>query len=174
MKTPSAIIGVIFLSASVLAAEQSPLTKLRAGPFSIAVSEDGRPGELEGLNGKVLHVTAGTGEVRYGALRRSLDKQAEVNRAADRVTVKYRLPGEPEIHVHVTYRLHAERDVVVLAREVEVRASARLKEDLAVALPNWPATLPADAWLPLSNGTTGKLGEKAAGRVRTRSARAIA
>ena len=38
-----------------------------------------------------------------------------------------------------------------------------MKEDLTVALPNWPGTLPTNTWLPLLNGTTGKLGEKAAG-----------
>ena len=61
---------------------------------------------------------------------------------SDTVCVEYELPGETAIHVNITYRLQAERDVVVLVREIEVRRAAGLKEDLTVALPNWPGTLP--------------------------------
>jgi hypothetical protein len=163
MQSNIAAIAVIFLSASVLAAEQAPPAKVRAGQFAVAIGEQGLAGELQRPDGKVLPAMAGTAEVRYGTLRRPLNQPASVNRATDMVSVEYKLPGEPEIHVNVTYRLQAERDVVVLVREVEVRASAKLKEDLAVALPNWPGPLPANTWLPLSNGMTGKLGEKAAG-----------
>jgi len=163
MRSHTAAIVVIFLNVSLLAGEPAVPAKLRAGPFSIAVSAQGQPGALEGPNGKVPAVTGGAGEVRYGALRRSLDQPAEVNRAADHITVKYKLPGEPEIRLDVTYRLQAERDEAVLVREVEVRASGRLKEDLTVALPNWPGTLPTNTWLPLINGTPGKLGTAVVG-----------
>lgn len=158
-----AAIAVILLSVSVLAAEQAPLAKLQAGQFAVAIGEQGLAGELQRPDGKILPAMASTAELRYGSLRWPLNQPASVNRTTDRVSVEYKLSGEPEIHVNFTYRLQVERDVVVLVRQVEIRASAKLKEDLTVVLPNWPGVLPPNTWLPLSNGMAGKLGEKAAG-----------
>ena len=121
MESNIAAIVVIFLSVSALAAEQTPSAKLRAGQFSVAIGEQGLAGELQRPDGRVLPATAGTAEVRYGTLRRPLHQPAAVNRTTDTVSVEYKLPGEAAIHVNITYRLQAERDVVVLVREIEVR-----------------------------------------------------
>ena len=80
-----------------------------------------------------------------------------VTGAGDAASVEYELPGEPKIHVSIKYRLQTGANAVALVREVAIRADGRLKEDLTVSLPNWPARLPADTWLPLSNGAAGRL-----------------
>ena len=106
---------------------------------------------------------SGGAEVRYGTNRWALSQPVAITRAGNAASVEYELPGEPKIQVSIKYRLQTERKAVVLAREVAVRADERLREDLTISLPNWPGKLPTETWLPLPDGTQGKLGEKQAG-----------
>ena len=137
--------------------------KLRAGRYAVGIDVHGMAGDLEYADGKVLPALRGAAEVRYGTNRWPLSQPLAIAGSGDTARVDYELPSQPKIQVGFTYRLQAEGQTVVLVRDVAVRADARLNEDLTVSLPNWPAKLPAETWLPLPNGTAGKLGSKPAG-----------
>ena len=150
---------------NVSRAAEQPATsvKLRADRCAVSIDAHGMAGDVEYPDGKVLRGMAGAVEVRYGTKRWPLSQPTAITHSGDAAGVEYELPAEPKIHVGITYRLQAAAKAVVLAREVAVRADARLKEDLTLSLPNWPARLPADTWLPLPNGTGGTLSAKPAG-----------
>ncbi len=147
------------------AAEQSGSrsVQLQAGRFAVAIDRQGMAGALDQPGEKIGSDVGGIAELRYGTNRWALSQPLAITRADNAATSEYELPSEPKIYVSIKYRLQTEGQVVALVREVSVRADERLKEDLTVSLPNWPGKLPAETWLPLPNGTQGKLGEKPAG-----------
>jgi hypothetical protein len=137
---------------------------LQAGQFTVNIDDDpGKLGELHGPDGKVVPSMGGTAEVRFGTTRWVLSQPARITASGDAAIAEYELSSNPKIYVQIKYQLHPEGKTVALVREVSVRADERLKEDLTVSLPNWPGKLPADTWLPLPDGTQGKLGAKPAG-----------
>ena len=64
------------------------------------------------------------------------------------------------VQLHVAVRQGRE-GLLVLSRQIGIQSSQKLAADLSVKLPLWPA-LGSDTWLPLFNGTAGRLGDRAA------------
>jgi hypothetical protein len=138
---------------------------LRAGPYSIAIRAEGSLGELHGPEGQVLPADGGRAEICFGGNAEPLGRPAAIKRSGDAVCVEYVVRHEPKVYVGVENRLRTEGQAVVLTRQVAIHADRPLRENLTVSLPQWPARMPADTWLPLYNGTGGRLGAKAGGYI---------
>jgi len=169
-----ALSAITISSASFAAGEKShpeavkpvsvpTVQKLQANGFTVHIRADGTAGNLELCNGNVVPANGRAGEVRYGSDRWALTEPVSISRCGNMVAVAYELPGKEQIQLEVKYQLQIEGKTVVLVRETAVSAHGPLAKDLTVSLSTWPGSLPKDTWLPLVNGTVGKLGDKPAG-----------
>ena len=109
--------------------------------------------------------TAVAGEIRYRDKTLKLESP-QVARTGDRVNFTYRWPAEPGLEVTIRHLARKEHGAVLWAREFKIQSEAKLVADLTVSLQSWPRSLPADAWLPLLNGTGAALGTNAAAAYR--------
>jgi hypothetical protein len=165
------ITGIIV--AAVLAALASPVPtgaaesacSLRCGPYTVRLNANGAVMRIE-KQGSAPITVAGTvdnaGVLVYGKTSLVLDKPAEIKSSPAACTLTYQLVTAPAIKVHLSIGLRqGKEDSLVVGRELTVECAEKLAADLTVKLPLWPP-LNRDTWLPLFNGTAGKLGGRAA------------
>ena len=113
-------------------------------------------------DGTVLPAPPGTVEVRCGTHRPALSRKVLKRSAGAVASLMKRRRGRRSSLVSscACGRRTARSSFAATCRSAP---ASPLREDLTLSLPNWPAKLPAAAWLPLYNGTSGSLGSEAAG-----------
>ena len=106
-------------------------------------------------------IGAVAGEVRYGGLVLPLT-QPDYSHIGNQLNYTYRWDKVPGLTLTVHHSVTNSHGAWVWLRDVEVRDAAPLAGDLTVALQSIPPPLPADTWLPRSDGTGAELGTNAA------------
>ena len=165
--------GIAGIIVAVLVAAALPLPVsvaesaccLRCGPYAVQLNSNGAVTRIEKQGERTITVAGAAdsaGVLVYGRTSLALEKPAETKPSRAGCTLAYRLGTTPAIHVHLSIELHQGKgDSLVVGRKLAVESAAKLAADLTVKLPLWPS-LGRDTWLPLFNGTAGKLGDKAA------------
>ena len=128
-----------------------------------------------GNNGEVFSITKnGVGfttggatyaaKLTYGSEPYRLDKSTITGKSAipDGYMFTYQVATNPALTVDMVYILKEINGAMVFSRKVNIqKPSLSIHQDLRVDVPVLPATLTDDTWLPLRNGTAGKVGNNA-------------
>ena len=165
------IAGIIVAAVLVAAAHSLPASAaesaccFRCGPYSIQLNANGAVTRIEKQGSTPLTVADAAdnaGSLVYGEKSLALEKPKKTKSFPAGCTLAYQLATRPAINVHLSISLHQGKgDSLIVGRDLTVQSAKKLAADLTVKLPLWPS-LGRDTWLPLFNGTAGKLGDRAA------------
>ncbi len=161
------IVGAVLtaIASPVPASAAEWACSLRCGPYAVHLNANGAVTRIEKQGSAPIAVAGAAdnaGALVYGKTSLALEKPAEMKSSPAGCTLAYHLVTTPAINVRLSIGVHQGRgDSLVVGRELTVQSAEKLAADLTVELPLWPS-LDRDTWLPLFNGTAGKLGDKAA------------
>jgi hypothetical protein len=165
------IAGIVVAALLAASAESLPARAaesagcLRCGPYAVQLNANGAVTRIEKQGSTPITVAGmadNAGVLVYGKTSLVLEKPAEITSSAAGCTLAYHLATTPAINVRLSIGLHRGKGAsLVVGRELTVESAGKLAADLIVKLPLWPS-LGRDTWLPLFNGTAGKLGDQTA------------
>ncbi len=153
-------VGFTALPAGVVAARLS----ITCDPYTIHLNANGAVVRIEKRGSSPLTVADAddyAGTLVYGAHRTALERPEQGNGT----TFVYHVSTKPPLTVRLHVAAHlGNGQSLVLVRRLEIQRpenrSEMLTADLTVKLPLWP-TLENDTWIPLFNGSAGRLGDGA-------------
>lgn len=137
---------------------KGPGKTLVSGDYSVRIGPDGTVLSIVSPSGTVkasgLH---GAGLVSCGGRTFPLDAPVRLTPAESGIRFVYDIKALP-VEIEITYRLSPGQGSVVFSRDIALRSSSPLPEDLTVAVAMDPLALPDEAWLPLKKGVGSALG----------------